>query len=73
MANTYIHKEKGKWHSGIIDLTFRLGKEFDKKNFDFGDFLLRRQKLNEKFIDDELKRWKNTREIVSYMWYFEEE
>ena len=43
------------------------------KNFDFGDFLLRRQKLNEKFIDDELKRWKNTREIVSYMGYFEEE
>ena len=33
MANTYIHKEKGKWHSGIIDLTFRLGKEFDKKKF----------------------------------------
>lgn len=71
MANTYIHKEKAKWRSGIIDLTFRLKKNFDKINLQ--EMINRRQKLNEKVIDDELKRWKNTREVDSWIGLFFDE
>lgn len=55
MANTYLHKDIGRWKSGIIEPTLKLMRFWDRYNFDIGEFKARRIKKRERIANNELK------------------
>ena len=62
MSNTYIHKQKGKYHSNLKngiehEIPIKLNNQFDRHNFERGYFRHERNKLIEKIIDKELKTY----------------
>ena len=54
MSNTYLHKEKGKYHKGK-PMSTKLEKHFDRHNDDLGELRYEKLKLQEKILEKELQ------------------